>query len=129
MLRDRMAEMSPAMTVSLLHVRDIGRMLVEVSGSRDVMHVVSAVGGWTFPPRKARPNRKSLVSSKCCHNSLDIMNPRVVITEGNLLRDWGIKPGSIVTASAFVVKRSSMFGPDADTWDPQRWLEGSDETV
>jgi cytochrome P450 len=55
--------------------------------------------------------------------------PRVVMPENNLLRDWGIEAGSIVTASAFVVNRSSVFGPDPHTWDPQRWLEASDETA
>jgi hypothetical protein len=55
--------------------------------------------------------------------------PRVVMPENNLLRDWGIEAGSIVTASAFVVNRSSVFGPDPHIWDPQRWLEVSDETA
>lgn len=55
--------------------------------------------------------------------------PRAVTTGNNLLHDWDIEPGSIVTASAFIVNRSSMFGPDPDTWNPQRWLESSEETV
>ena len=55
--------------------------------------------------------------------------PRVVMTENNLLRDRGIEAGSTVTASAFVVNRSSMFGPDPHVWDPQRWLEASEETA
>jgi len=55
--------------------------------------------------------------------------PRVVTIENDLLHDWGIEPGSIVTASAFVVNRSSMFGNEPDIWNPQRWLEASDETA
>lgn len=55
--------------------------------------------------------------------------PRVLVSESSQLRDWGIESGSIVTASAYLVNRSSMFGPDPDTWNPQRWLETSEETT
>lgn len=55
--------------------------------------------------------------------------PRMVVPGNNLLGDLGIESGSVVTASAFVVNRSSKFGPDPDIWNPQRWLEASDETT
>lgn len=55
--------------------------------------------------------------------------PRMVMAGNNLLGDLGIESGSVVTASAFIVNRSGMFGPDPDIWNPQRWLKASDETT
>lgn len=55
---------------------------------------------------------------------------RVVPPGGINVCDQMLPEGTIVGMNAWVVHRDpNMFGPDADTWRPERWLEGDEAHI
>ena len=64
------------------------------------------------------------------HPPTSILLERVVSRDGLALPDGRqLMPGTIVSMSGWAIKQNKeVFGPDADAFNPDRWLRGVDET-
>ena len=65
------------------------------------------------------------------HPAVGLPLERIVPASGLTLPDGRfIAPGTIVGMNAWVVHQDkNVYGPDAESFNPDRWLQGSDETA
>ena len=64
------------------------------------------------------------------HPPFSVMSERVVSSAGLTLPDghW-LKPGTVVSMGGWIISHdTSIFGEDADVFNPDRWLKGDAET-
>ena len=64
-----------------------------------------------------------LLEAARIHPSIGLPLERIVPEGGTSLSGMCLPPGTIVGANAWVINRDlEVFGPDADAWNPSRWL-------
>lgn len=82
---------------------------------------------------KCKPSRFSdavIHESLRIHGNLGLIIERLVPPEGVVLDGYKIPGGTVVGINAWVIHRNrDIFGEDVDTFRPERWLEGSEDTV
>lgn len=64
------------------------------------------------------------------HPSIGLGLERKVPSTGLVLPDgFNLSPGTNVSVNAWVSGRQSIFGPDVDSYVPERWLQGENEDL
>lgn len=64
------------------------------------------------------------------HGNLGLVNERVTPPEGAIIDGYHIPRGTVVGINPWVIHRNTdIFGEGADTFRPERWLEGPEQTL
>lgn len=63
------------------------------------------------------------------HPAVGLLLERIVPDGLQLPNGPYLPPGTIVGANPWIIHRHSIFGEDVDSFIPERWLRGDDETV
>ncbi|KAI0399660.1 benzoate 4-monooxygenase cytochrome P450 [Xylaria palmicola] len=71
-----------------------------------------------------------ILESLRIHGNLGLVNERVTPPGGAVIDGYRIPGGTIVGINPWVIHRNtSIFGEDVDAFRPERWLDGSEESV